>query len=310
MKQAPSSIFMVNPNHFGYNDQTAETNTFQTELSEKLKSDVVARAKAEFEAFTSTIADHGIEVFIFDPPADQECPDAIFPNNWITFHEDGKVILYPMLAENRRQERNYSILDTIKGSFQIKQVIDLSSEEDQGRILEGTGSIVFDHPNKIAYANESPRTNKELFFEVCELLGYEGELFKATDIYGIDIYHTNVLMNIGSGYAVICINAIDPRDQERVRQRLQDSGLEVIEIDHTQMNNFAGNMIEVENHDGERFLIMSESAHFALNDDQKNRLSRYATFLYSNLNTIESIGGGSARCMIAGIHLPRKIIYA
>lgn len=310
MKQAPSSIFMVNPNHFGYNDQTAETNTFQTEVSAKLESEVEAKAKSEFETFISTISEHGIEVFVFDPPIDQVCPDAIFPNNWITFHEDGKVILYPMLAENRRSERNYSILDTIKTSFQIKQVIDLTSEEDQGRILEGTGSIVFDHVNKIAYANESPRTNRELFFEVCELLGYEGELFKATDIYGIDIYHTNVLMNIGSGYAVICINAIDPGDQKRVIQRLENNGLEVIEIDHTQMNSFAGNMIEVENLDGERFLIMSESAYSSLNEYQKDRLSRYANFLYSDLNTIESIGGGSARCMIAGIHLPRKIIYS
>jgi len=306
MKQIPSSILMVRPDYFGYNTETAKTNTFQKEKLLCENHHIRQSARHEFEVLVSLLKKNGIQVYVFDSPKHVHAPDAVFPNNWISFHEDGTVILYPMLTENRRVERNADITSELDKYFRISGIIDLTKEEKKGRILEGTGSIVFDHINKFAYANESPRTNKHLFYDVCEKLGFEGIFFKATNEQGVNIYHTNVLLTIGEGYAVICKECIDKADVDKVINNLYASGLEVIDISHEQMNHFAGNMIELKSKDNKNYLVMSDGAFAALTEDQKNRLAKYVDFLHSDLQTIESVGGGSARCMIAGIHLERK----
>lgn len=305
MNQTPSTIFMVRPDHFGFNPETAKSNAFQRKALICEDNNIRQHALDEFEAFVALLKKHHIEVLVFDSPQKQ-APDAVFPNNWISFHEDGKVILYPMLTKNRRIERRPELVDIIGEKYHVEQLIDLSSEEQEGRILEGTGSIVFDHINKFAYANESERTNKNLFYDVCQMLGYEGIFFTAVDENGFDIYHTNVLMTIGEGFAIICKEAIDKADVSNVINNLLAGGLELIEISYNQMNHFAGNMIQLKSTDNKNWLVLSEIAYNILDESQKKRLSNYTGFIYSDIHTIESIGGGSARCMIAGIHLTRK----
>ncbi len=302
MKQAPSSILMIRPDHFGFNHETAASNAFQKSdlLCDKHK--VLHAALHEFESFVALLKNHGVDVRVFPSPDKVEAPDAVFPNNWISFHEDGRVILYPMLTENRRIERRPEIVEDLTKSFLINNIIDLSKEEKQGRILEGTGSIVFDHVHQVAYANKSPRTNRQLFYDVCALLDYEGIFFTAVDEKGKDIYHTNVMMTIGDGFAIICTECIDKVDRDSVMNNLLASGLEIIEINCHQMNNFAGNMIQLQSNAGENLLVMSQNAFEVLSEDQKNRLNRYAQLIHADIHTIESIGGGSVRCMIAGIH--------
>jgi hypothetical protein len=306
MKQAPSAIFLVRPDHFGFNTETALSNAFQSDKLICENQNVRKEAIAQFENFVKVLKSHEIETLVFDSPKNQQAPDAVFPNNWISMHENGKLILYPMLTKNRRIERNPEIVDEIKKRYMITEIVDLSREEEKGRILEGTGSVVFDHVNKIAYANESSRTDRYLFYDVCEMLGYTGVFFKAVDERGMDIYHTNVILTIGSGYAVICKDAIDKSDASEVINSLYASGLTVIEISYDQTTHFAGNMIEVENKHGERFLVMSESAYKILTSSQRDELSGHARLIYSDLSTIESVGGGSARCMLAGIHLAAR----
>jgi hypothetical protein len=297
---------MVRPDYFGFNTETAQSNTFQKDVLICENQHVRRDAMSEFENFVETLRARDIDVLVFDSPKNTQTPDAVFPNNWISMHEDGKLILYPMLTKNRRIERNPIIVDEISKKFKVTNLIDFTREENYDRILEGTGSIVFDHVNRVAYANQSARTNRNLFYDVCSLLDYTGVFFKATDQEGLDIYHTNVLMTIGSGYAVICKEAIDKDDLGEVINNLQGSGLEVVEISYNQMNSFAGNMIELQNRKGELFLVMSQTAFQSLNELQKDQLSNYATLVYADISTIESVGGGSARCMIAGIHLSVK----
>lgn len=306
MSQAPSSILMVGPNHFGYNQETAQSNVFQKKILICDNHNITKDAIREFENFVNLLRKHQIDVRVFDPPKDKQAPDAVFPNNWISFHEDGTVILYPMLTKNRRIERRPEIVDELSNDFLVNEIIDLTSEEQNGKILEGTGSIVFDHINKIAYANESARTNKNLFYDVCLQLGYEGVFFKAVDEQGADIYHTNVLLTIGDGFAVICKECIDKADVSTVINSLQASRLEVLEISYDQMHHFVGNMIQVQSKGGKNYLVMSDSALKYLYEDQIDILSKYGDFIHVDVKTIESIGGGSARCMIAGIHLKRK----
>jgi len=306
MKQAPSSVLMVRPEHFGFNPETAKSNSFQPDRIGGLDDNVRKKAIIQFDQFVDKLEENGINVLTFHSPKYKKLPDAVFPNNWVTFHEDGKIIIYPMLAKNRRLERRMDVIDAVGDTFIIKEIIDLSYEENNGIILEGSGSIVFDHVNLIAYANESPRTHKILFEKVCGILGYRSVFFKATDERGIDIYHTNVMMNIGSGYAVICLESVDDLDRERVLNILQAGGLEIIDFTRNQMKQFVGNMIQLQNNQGKNYLVMSDSAFAALNLKQKDTLSQYVNFIHTDINTIESVGGGSARCMIAGIHLISK----
>jgi hypothetical protein len=306
MKQAPSSVLMVRPEHFGYNPETAESNTFQSFEGKINHSEVRKKAVFEFDQLVAKLRDRGINVLTFHSPKYRKLPDAVFPNNWVTFHEDGRVVIYPMLAKNRRLERRLDIIDAVGDQFIIKEIIDLSPEENSDHILEGSGSIVFDHVHMTAYANSSPRTSRYLFEKICGLLGYKSVFFKATDEEGIDIFHTNVMMNIGTGYAVICLESISQEDKQQVLNRLKASDLEIVEISRKQMKQFVGNMIQLQNDQGKDYLLMSDSAFEALTSDQKSVLTKYVDFIHSDISTIEAIGGGSARCMIAGIHLDSK----
>lgn len=306
MKQAPSSIFMVRPEHFGYNSQTAESNAFQTDEIIDNSNEIRKSAITQFDKFVEKLRAHGIDVQVFHSPKHKKLPDAVFPNNWVTFHEDGSVVLYPMLAENRRLERRLDVIDKIGEIFFIKEVMDLSIEETNGFILEGSGSIVFDHINMIAYANESPRTNKALFERICNKLEFKAIFFKAVDEDGIDIFHTNVMMMIGDGYSVICAESIETSQRTDVLNELKKSGLEIIKISNQQMKAFAGNMIQLQNEAGEKFLVMSDTAYHSFDEGQKATLLKYSQIIHSDVSTIENVGGGSARCMIAGIHLNRK----
>lgn len=306
MKQTPSSIFMVRPDHFGYNKETAPSNAFQNDILLCDHHKITQDAIKEFEGFVELLKEHQIDVYIFDAPKEQHAPDAVFTNNWISCHENGKVILYPMLTENRRIERRIEIVDELSKDFYVDEIIDLSQEELDGRILEGTGSIIFDHINKVAYANVSARTNRNLFYDVCQELDYEGVFFKAVDEGGTDIYHTNVLMTIGNGFVVLCKESIDKEDVGMVINSLQAGGLEIIDITYDQMNHFAGNMMQLQNKFGQDYLVMSDAAFTSLREDQKQCLAKYVDFIHADIGIIETVGGGSARCMIAGIHLNRK----
>ena len=302
-KQAPHAVLMIRPAAFGMNDETAASNAFQ-KRSDENALDIQQKAVAEFDAFVQKLKQANIEVVVVQDTAEPVKPDAIFPNNWISMQPDGTLVLYPMLAQIRSRERRSDIPELLQslGYLQSKK-IDLTGHEQEKCYLEGTGSIVFDHVHKLAYACASPRTNVALLEELCTALGYTPVSFEASDPSGIAIYHTNVLMHIGTGYTVICEEVIpDVLERAMVLQKFKSDGLEIISISWQQLQQFAGNMLEVQTKEGENVLVMSESAYRSLTKSQIERLEKYATILYSDLQTIESIGGGSARCMLAGIH--------
>ena len=301
----PSAVFLVKPEHFCFNQETADSNSFQKNSTES-DSELRTIVNQEFENMLAELKKHKINYFVFDSVPNEITPDAVFPNNWISLHEDGKVILYPMMAVNRRKERNSAIIEELKKQFQINELIDLSSYEDKNRFLEGTGSLIFDHDYKVIYACISPRTNEELANLVAERLGYSLFLFSAQDAKGKEIYHTNVVMNVGSTYAVICLDAIENSlERELIRQKLIFSEKKIIEISFNQLLGFAGNMLEVKNQDNQSFLVMSQTAFDLLNDEQKQLLSTEVKLLPIAIPTIEKIGGGSVRCMLTGIHLKK-----
>jgi hypothetical protein len=273
---------------------------FQKELNEDAET-VRQKASLEFETFASQLKSHGVDVFVFDDTPSPVKTDAVFPNNWISFHADGTVVLYPMLSANRRLERRADIIESLKDKFEITNIIDLSIYESENLFLEGTGSIVFDHSNKIAYAALSPRTDKELFLDLCEKLNYKPVIFTAHDRRGSEIYHTNVMMCIGEEFAVICLESItDEGERANIFSKLATTGHEIVDITFDQMNSLAGNMLLVRND----LLVMSQSAFDSLTKTQKRTLEKYCELLPFAIPTIETIGGGSARCMIAEIFLP------
>ncbi len=302
--QSPNAIFMVRPSHFGYNAQTANSNAFQTVVASK-NSEISVKARFEFDGLHQKLEMAGIKSFIFEEN-NIKTPDAIFPNNWISFHPSGEVILYPMMAENRRLERRNDIIAEIEKEFEIASIYDLSFYEKENKYLEGTGSIIFDYKNEIAYANRSPRTHDDLFYITCRELGFEPILFTATDKNHKDIYHTNVLMALADEYCVICAQAIHESQRKDVLDKLRETGHEIVEITYEQMGQFAGNMIQLSNSNDDQFMVMSEAAYFSLNKVQLKTIEKYTGIIHSNLSIIETIGGGSARCMIAGIFLPEK----
>lgn len=306
MAQSPSSVIMVSPDHFRFNHETAPTNAFQNQDLLCEGQHIHEKAMEEFRKLVELLRENGVEVHVFSSPKDKATPDAVFPNNWVSFHEDGRAFLYPMLTPNRREERRMEIIETIKKHFFISEIVDLTHEEKEGRILEGTGSIVFDRLNMVAYANASARTNKNLFYDVVEMLGYEGIFFKASDKLGKSIYHTNVILTIGDGFAVVCKEVIDSIQAAEVINSLEACGLDVIEISYEQVKKFAGNMISLQNKKNEKMVLMSTAAYQSLSDVQRSRIASHARILNSDITTIEKVGGGSVRCMIAGIHLPRK----
>jgi hypothetical protein len=300
MKQKASQILMIRPVRFGYNEETAGSNSFQNK-QDKNTEEIQAAALKEFEDFVAKIKSENIDVVVFDDNHDPHTPDSIFPNNWISFHENA-IVLYPMLAENRRKERRKDIISHFTHS--ASDLIDLSGKEEQLIFLEGTGSIVFDYDNHLAYANISPRTNPELLQELCTMLNYKAVLFKAVDTAGADIYHTNVLMCIGNTFAVICTECIkDAVEREKVIDSLEKTGHEVIDISYSQMNSFAGNMYQLFNKNRESYIAMSEQAYKSLSGEQVKKLEKHGKPLYSPLYTIEKYGGGSARCMMADVRV-------
>ncbi|MBX2966230.1 MAG: amidinotransferase [Cyclobacteriaceae bacterium] len=299
--QAPTSIFMVRPAAFGFNTQTANSNAFQINEVDDPQW-VNQTALHEFDRMTDLLRAHDIDVHVLDDTPIPVKPDAVFPNNWISFHEDGRVILYPMLADNRRLERRATIIETLAKEFEIIEVTDWSGEEQGDRFLEGTGSVVFDYVNKIAFANRSPRTDENLAIKLCKLLGYKPIIFDAVDADGKPIYHTNVLMCIGSKFAVICLDAIHKDDdQEKILVAFAETGHKVIAISYAQMNAFAGNMIEVSGKNGEPFVVLSGQAFNSLLPGQVDAISRHAEMIPVSIPVIEKVGGGSVRCMMAGI---------
>lgn len=289
---------------FKFNAQTAGNNKFQQASAQ---NDVQDQALKEFDDFVTVLRDNGIDVTVINDTLDPETPDSIFPNNWVSFHENGDIFLYPMFSENRRQERRDDILEQLGKRFNIERINDLSGYELEEIYLEGTGSMVLDRKNKICYACLSLRTDEQVLNDWCEKAGYQPVSFIANDAEGFPIYHTNVMMCIADKYAVICLDTItNPEEQKKVIQSLENTSKEIITIDLDQMNHFAGNMLQVKNKNGLSLLVMSEQAYLSLSQDQVNRLEQYNKLVYSPLNTIETNGGGSARCMLAEIHLAEK----
>ncbi|MEN0053472.1 MAG: arginine deiminase-related protein [Mucilaginibacter sp.] len=301
--QSTSNILMIRPVSFGFNEQTAASNAFQNRDTDQ--QTVQEKALAEFDSFVRILKDNGVNVTVVDDTLHPHTPDSIFPNNWVSFHTDGSVFLYPMQAENRRLERREDIISKLEDNFSVAHVIDLSRFEAEHKFLEGTGSMVLDRENKIAYACLSPRTDKETLNFFCEQAGYKPISFEAIDAQGKAIYHTNVLMCVGSQFAVICADSIpNPHERVVVLESLRSTQKEVVTITFDQMNHFAGNMLELKNKDGENLIVMSRSAHKTLTAYQQTALEKYGKLIYANINTIETNGGGSARCMIAEVHLP------
>ena len=305
-QQAPHSVFMVRPAAFGFNEQTATSNSFQqaAQLDARKLQELAVQ---EFDAMVQTLRENDIEVVVFEDKQEPNKPDAIFPNNWMSLHEDGKLLLYPMLAPNRRQERRPEFVQMLRDKFQIKEIIDYSDKERQGLIVEGTGSLIFDHVNKITYASRSERTAENLVEEISTTLGYTPVVFDAVDESNNPIYHTNVLMCVGEKFAILCLDSIrKDEDQEKVLASLAATDHKVIAISYAQLKAFAGNMLEVKNTKGESFVLLSQSAFNSLLPGQIDAITQFADLLPINIQTIESHGGGSVRCMVGGIHTPKK----
>lgn len=302
--QTTSHILMIRPVDFKFNEQTAGDNKFQV-ASEQ--TDVQQQALAEFDGFVAILRENGVDVTVIDDTLDPETPDSIFPNNWVSFHEDGAVFLYPMHSPNRRLERRKDIIEALGERFELSHLSDLSFFEQQELFLEGTGSMVLDRTHKIAYACLSVRTDKEVLENFAMLSGYQIIAFDAVDADGFPIYHTNVMMCIGEKFAVVCLESIkNTADKITVLESFKTTHKTVIDISFDQMNHFAGNMLEVQNKEGESLLVMSEQALKALHGTQITALSAFSKIVTAPLYTIEQNGGGSARCMLAEVHLPLK----
>lgn len=311
MKQTTNSILMIRPVAFRMNEQTAVNNYYQKVIDGLLPATVNAKAQQEFDVFVEKLRSVGVDVTVVDDRENSDTPDSIFPNNWISFHENGDVALYPMFAENRRLERREDILDILEDKgFVINNIMDYTSAEDDGFFLEGTGSLLLDRENGKAYCALSPRADEELFIEFCEDFEFTPVIFEAFHTVNNErklIYHTNVMMCLGETFAIICADCIDDKKERKmVLDSLKGDEKEVILITEEQLNNFAGNMLEVKGADDRRYLIMSTSAHQSLTKKQIAQLEEHVTILSSSLDTIEACGGGSARCMMAEIFLPRE----
>ena len=310
MQQITNTILMIRPVQFRMNEQTAVNNYFMEDIDLHVNT-INLKAQQEFDTFVAILRAKGIEVIVIEDTLDPDTPDSIFPNNWISFHSNGTVVIYPMFAENRRKERREDILDILEANgFLIEHVVDYTSAEEEGLFLEGTGSILMDRVNQKVYCALSDRAHEELVIEFCEDFDCTPVIFTAyQSVNGerLPIYHTNVMMCMGETYAVICLDSIDDKKERKdVIDHLKKNGKEIIEITEEQMHHFAGNMLQVEGPSGERYLIMSSAAYGSLRPDQIRKLEKYNPIVHSPLDTIETCGGGSARCMMAEVFLPKR----
>ncbi|MBZ9628085.1 amidinotransferase [Psychroflexus sp. CAK57W] len=308
MKQITDTLVMIRPVNFRMNEETAVNNYFQ-KTTEDLQETVNKKAQAEFDAFADKLKSVGVHVIVIDDIASQDSPDSIFPNNWVSFHENGDVALYPMFAKNRRVERREDIFEKIEaeGRF-IRNFVDYTSAELENVFLEGTGSLILDRQNRKAYCALSPRADEDLIIEFCEDFEYTPIIFNAYQSHEgerLPIYHTNVMMCVAEEFAVICLDTIDDKKELKlVADSLAQDGKEIISISEEQMNNFAGNMLQVQG-ETEKFLVMSKAAHDSLTEKQIQSIEKHCKILSSDLTTIETHGGGSARCMLAEVFIPK-----
>ena len=309
MSQATNSILMIRPINFGYNEETAQDNHYQ--IKESTHKNVNERAQKEFDNMVKNLRQNGVSVHVFQDDENEYTPDSIFPNNWVSFHENGDVGLYPMCAENRRMERRPEVLDFLENEgFTVSNIVDYSSAESENKFLEGTGSMILDRENRLAYCSISNRSNEDLFIEFCEDFEFTPIIFNSFQTVGnkrLPIYHTNVMMCVATDYVIVCLDSIDDKKQRKnVSSFIKESGKKLIEISENQVESFAGNMLELVNDKGESILVMSKSAEDSLNENQKNIITKYSRIISSDINTIETCGGGSTRCMMAEIFLPKK----
>ncbi len=311
-KQTTSTILMVRPAAFGYNEETATNNYYQKVLEGIEPEEVQERALAEFDSFVRVLRNAGVEVIVVEDQESPYTPDAVFPNNWISFHNDGSVGLYPMFAKARRLERRQDVIEEILpgAGFEVGVITDFSQAEVQSKFLEGTGSIVLDRENSIAYASLSLRTDRDLLDDFAGSFNYKLVVFTSyQDVVGRrePIYHTNVMMCVADKFAILCADAIDdPKERQAVINSLESTHKEVINITEDQKHHFAGNMLQVENAESKKYLVMSSAAFNSLRSDQIEDIEKYNPILHSSLDTIEACGGGSARCMMAEVFLPRN----
>lgn len=310
MQQTTNTILMVRPINFRMNEQTAVNNYYQEPIAGVLPETINTKAQKEFDAYVEKLRGIGVHVVVVNDTEEFDTPDAIFPNNWISFHENGNVGLYPMFAENRRLERREDVLIQLEDEgFVINQIVDYTSAEDEDVFLEGTGSVLLDRVNRKAYCALSPRADEDLFIEFCEDFEYTPIIFTANqtvDGKRVPIYHTNVMMCLGETFAVICLDCIDDKkERKNIVKHLKESRKAIIEITEDQVANFAGNMLQVKGAEGVLYLIMSQSAYDSLTTSQIELLEKHTKLMSSCLDTIEACGGGSARCMMAEVFLPR-----
>ncbi|WGH75464.1 arginine deiminase-related protein [Tenacibaculum tangerinum] len=310
MQQTTNTILMVRPVNFRMNEETAVNNYYQQELSGIVPASINAKAQEEFDVFVQKLEAVGVEVVVVEDRKEPDTPDAIFSNNWISFHENGDVAIYPMFAENRRLERREDVLEVLEEKgFAIENVIDYSEAEEEAVFLEGTGSMVLDRQHRKAYCALSPRTDEELFIEFCEDFEYTPVIFTANQTAEgkrVPIYHTNVMMCVAETFAVVCLDAIDDKKEKKnLVKHLKSDGKEIVAISETQVSQFAGNMLQVTGLDDESYVVMSSSAFHSLKTNQIEVLKKHSKILHTPLKTIETYGGGSARCMMTEVFLPK-----
>ncbi|MBE7687941.1 citrulline utilization hydrolase CtlX [Tenacibaculum finnmarkense] len=310
MQQTTNTILMVRPASFRMNEQTAVNNYYQQELANMLPATINAKAQQEFDAFVVKLKAVGVDVIVVEDTKETDTPDALFPNNWISFHENGDVAIYPMFAENRRLEKREDVLTILEEQgFKINSIVDYSEAEEQDVFLEGTGSMILDRVNRKAYCALSPRADEELFIEFCEDFEYTPVIFTANQTVNGEvaaIYHTNVMMCVAETFAIVCLASIDDKKEKKsVVKHLKTSGKQVIAITEEQVVQFAGNMLQVKGANDERFLIMSSSAYNSLTANQLQEINKHTTIIHSSLEVIETCGGGSARCMMAEVFLKK-----
>ena len=304
--QHTSHLLMIKPVKFDFNAETAVNNSFQSKSADNA---VQEKALNEFEAFITTLRNHGVDITVIEDTEEPHTPDSVFPNNWISFHDNGTITLYPMFAMNRRSERKQHVLDTIFKKFQVTKTLDLTYHESADIFLEGTGSMVLDRENKIAYACLSPRTNLIAIKEFCEQMNYSSVTFNSVDENNRPIYHTNVMMCVADEFVVICLDSIpDTSEQKRLIDSFTQTGKQIIAISFNQVNHFAGNMLQVHNASGQKFLVMSSQAYHSLTKVQIASIKYFNPIIHSDITTIETNGGGSVRCMMAEIFLDEKMI--